>query len=172
MAAINSTIVRAFDSRQRAEQAIDALRRAGFTGDQVGVAMRGDQTPIGGAAAAEMSGTKAGEGAAAGALTGGLLGGLLAVATGLLPGVGPVLGAGFLASTLFGALAGAGAGGLLGALIGLGVPEEEAHFYNQEFQAGRVIVSVKADDRREEALEILARHEAREAATPRATVTV
>ena len=56
----------------------------------------------------------------------GVLAGIGALA---IPGVGPIIAGGALASTLAGAGIGAAAGGLLGALVGLGIPEEEARYY-------------------------------------------
>src|SRR5262249_1151276 len=79
-------------------------------------------------------------------------------ARGLMPGVGPVIAAGILAGTLGGAGAGATAGGILGALIGHGVPEADARHYEQEVAAGKTIVTVKADGRYDEAVNILRKH--------------
>ncbi len=45
----------------------------------------------------------------------------------------------------------------MGALVSMDVPEEEARYYEREFQAGRPIVAVKADGRYQEALAILRR---------------
>jgi hypothetical protein len=42
-------------------------------------------------------------------------------------------------------------------LIGLGIPEEEAHYYEEEFKHGRILVSVKAPGRYDEARSILQR---------------
>ena len=42
----------------------------------------------------------------------------------------------------------------------MGVPEEEARYYDEEFQAGRTLVTVKANARYQEAAAILRRHEA------------
>src|SRR5262249_9740746 len=70
-----------------------------------------------------------------------------------------------------GAAAGAAAGGIVGALIGLGIPEEEAHYYESEFKAGRVIVTVRADGRYNEAWDILHRHGAYNASTAEASAT-
>jgi hypothetical protein len=53
---------------------------------------------------------------------------------------------------------GAAAGGMLGALMGLGIPEDEARYYQSEFEAGRVIITVKASDRYDEADRILRSH--------------
>ena len=51
--------------------------------------------------------------------------------------------------------AGAATAGVAGALIGLGIPEDEAQYYESEFRAGRVVVTVRADGRLAEAQEIL-----------------
>jgi uncharacterized protein (TIGR02271 family) len=63
------------------------------------------------------------------------------------------------ASAASSAAAGAAAASLVGALIGLGIPEEEAKFYDTEFQSGRTIVTVRADGRYDEALHILRKHQ-------------
>jgi len=71
------------------------------------------------------------------------------------PAVGPVIAGGTLAAFLANAAGGAALGTLAGSLIGAGVPEEEANYYNQEFEQGRTIVTVKTDGRNEEASAIL-----------------
>jgi hypothetical protein len=77
----------------------------------------------------------------------------------MIPGFGPVLALGALAAALFGvgAAIGAAGGGIVGALIGMDFPEPEAHFYEQELKAGRVLVGVRAHDRVNEARDILER---------------
>ncbi len=45
---------------------------------------------------------------------------------------------------LAGVGAGAAAGGLTGALVGLGIPEHEARFYNEELVKGAMLVGVYA----------------------------
>jgi hypothetical protein len=52
----------------------------------------------------------------------------------------------------------------------MGVPEEEARYYETEFQAGRAIVTVRAGDRYEEAAGILHRHGGRQVMIPPADV--
>jgi hypothetical protein len=108
------TVAGLFADQASAEQAIHALKAAGFTGDQIGVAMRGRT-----AQGVLMEEAQAAEGATAGALGGGLLGGLTGFLIGIgalaIPGFGPVVAGGVLASA-FGiaggtALAGAGRGG-------------------------------------------------------------
>ena len=53
--------------------------------------------------------------------------------------------------------AGAAAGGLTGALIGLGLPEHEAKFYDQELRKGGILLGVYShDDRKRLAKDTLA----------------
>jgi hypothetical protein len=162
MTSLRQTVVGVFDERAQAERAIGELKRAGFTGDEVGYAIRNVAAGAGAAAAGTAEAPAVDEtagGATTGAITGGLLGGLLGAAVALLiPGVGPIVAGGILASALGGAALGAAAGGLLGALVGMGVPEEEARFYQGEFEAGRAVVTVRAGERFDEAQAILRRH--------------
>lgn len=152
------TVVGVFHDRQTAQQAVDDLHAAGFPEDDIGFAMR-DAGAVDGGSTHSAGEGGAGSGAVAGMLTGGVVGGIAAAAVSLLvPGIGPVIGGGILATVLGGAAAGAAAGGVLGALVGMGVPEEEARYYDQEFAAGRAIVTVRAGTRYQEASAILGRH--------------
>ena len=56
----------------------------------------------------------------------------------------------------------------VGALVGLGIPEEEAKYYETEVKGGRVLVTVKADGRYDEAYAILRRFGAYDVNTRRA----
>jgi len=109
-----STIVGLFPDREAAESAINDLKRAGFSENEIGVAMR-DRTAQG--QLAEDTGTQAAEGAAKGAMGGGVVGGLVGLLGGIgalaIPGLGPIFAAGWLGSTLAGAGIGAAAGGIL-----------------------------------------------------------
>lgn len=162
-----STVAAIFQDRTQAERAIDALRAAGFAGDQIGVALRDRQAT---GELVEDTGTNAVEGAVSGALGGGLLGGVAGFLVGLisalaLPGIGPIVAGGALASALgaaggtavAGAGIGAAAGGLVGALSGMGIPEEEARHLETGFRAGGVLVTVSAGHRASEALGVLER---------------
>ena len=102
----------------------------------------------------------AGTGAVTGALAGLGLGALagLGVLSGVIPVIGPAIAGGTLGVILSNAAAGAGIGGLVGALVGAGIPEDEAHYYQGEFEAGRTIVTVQADGRADEARAILGRY--------------
>ena len=54
-------------------------------------------------------------------------------------------------------------------LVATGVPEEEARYYQSEFELGHPIVTVEAGDRREDALVILRANGAYDVTTPRGT---
>jgi hypothetical protein len=54
-------------------------------------------------------------------------------------------------------------------LVAMGVPEEEARYYQSEFELGHPIVTVEAGDRREDALVILRGNGAYDVTTPRRT---
>jgi hypothetical protein len=157
-APIRSIVVGIFEDTTRAQKAVEELRRAGFWEDQVGVIARHYESA--GAVTTAETGSKWEEGAVTGAIAGAGVGGLwaLGIAAGMLPAIGPVIAGGLLASVLASAAGGAAVAGLVGALIGLGVPEEEAQYYEGEFKSGKTLVTVKADGRAEEARAILRRN--------------
>jgi hypothetical protein len=148
-----TTVVGVFHDRASADRALAELRRLGFADDRLGVVVR-DEPPATATSESEWE-IGATTGAVAGGATGTLLG--IAVAAGLIPGVGPVIAGGLLGGLLASAATGAVAGSVLGALIGLGVPEEEAAYYSDEFAAGRTLVTVRADDRAAEVHGVLRR---------------
>lgn len=154
-----STVVGVFQDAQQAQQAIKELRQAGFREDEIGVISREGEAKAG-EARTEDRGSHAGTGAVTGAVAGAGTGALwaLGIAAGVLPAIGPVVAGGILASILASAAGTAVAGGILGALIGLGIPEEEARYYEEEFQAGRTIVTVRTESRFDEARSVLQRH--------------
>jgi hypothetical protein len=170
MKAKRSIVVSIFHIRSAAEAAVEELCRRGFREDQVGILTRDDKA-VQHVKIDEM-GSKIGEGVIGGAIAGAGIGTLagLAVVVGLMPPIGPALAGGILASILGSAGLGATAGGVVGSLIGLGVPEDEARYVEQEFQAGRTIVTVKAAGRYTEAWDCLHRHGAYDMKTPRQRV--
>lgn len=126
-----TAVVGVFETHAQAQQAIAELRRAGFHEDQIAVIARDESGKVQAARTTD-KGSKAAEGAGVGVAAGAGVGALyaLGIATLGLPAIGPVLvGGGLLASVLASAVTGAVAAGIVGALIGLGVPEEEAKFY-------------------------------------------
>jgi len=151
-------LVGVFDDRHEAELAVDELEQAGVKHDQVGFAIRGSDAVRGGMIT-DAEGTKDGTGAVTGMVAGGITGGILAAAAALLvPGVGPVLAAGVFWTAMGGVAAGAATGGILGAMAGLGVSEDEARYYELQFQSGKAIVMVRPNGRANQATEILRRH--------------
>jgi hypothetical protein len=130
--ATRTTAVGVFTDRDQADQAVAELRRAGFASDQVQLtakpATAGQDTP--GASGPPNWETGAGYGLLAGACLGAVGGpaGMLAL------GVG---------------------GMLIGALIDLGIPETDARFYSDQVEAGYLMVTVRADNRYDQAQAIL-----------------
>jgi hypothetical protein len=152
-------VVGLFREPDEARDAIGALKDAGFRGDDISVLVPDrDRTRD---MAAE-TGTRAAGGAATGALAGGILGGLGGWLVGIgalaIPGVGPFIAAGVFATALTGAVVGAGVGAIAGALIGMGIPKDEAEWYETEVRGGRTLVTVKADGRYDEAQTLLRRY--------------
>jgi len=149
-----------FDDRNDADLAAQDLRAKGFRDDQIGYAWRDDEGKT--RTEGDAQGNKSGKLAASGAGTGVVLGGLIGAGAALLiPGIGPVVSGGLLASAIAGgatgAVVGGVSGGLTGALVGLGVPEDEANYYNDQVRDGRTIMTVKADDRYSDASDIVRR---------------
>lgn len=147
-----------FEDRGKANSAIHELWHAGFSHDHVGLvtregAVKEANTPTGNLE------DNAAEGAVAGAITGSAVGAVAgAVAVGLIPGIGPVVAGGLLAGIVGGAAAGAAIGTYAGPFIALGVSEDQARRYEHELKSGRTIVAVNAEDRYDEAVEILRHH--------------
>ncbi len=153
-------ILGVFSSEENAEDAIDELKVLGYDAKDLSIIMRDRE-------ASERITTNTGssvvEGAASGAAAGTLLGGLAGLLLGIgviaLPGVGPLLIGGPLAAalgfsgaaafTVSGAVTGALAGGLLGALMSLGVPEEDARFYEDRIREGGILLAVPSRRGRE-----------------------
>ncbi|MBV9329759.1 MAG: YsnF/AvaK domain-containing protein [Chloroflexi bacterium] len=154
-----TTVVGVFNDRDAARDAIAALKDAGFSAQDISI-LTPDKRET--ADLAEETGTHAGSGAATGAVAGGILGGLGGWLVGIgalaIPGVGPFIAAGAFATALGGAAIGAGVGAIAGALIGMGVPEEEAKYYEGEVKSGRTLVTVRAAERYAEARALLQRH--------------
>lgn len=159
-----TTAVGVFRNQEQARHAVEELRQTGFAESQIGVASRHDEkserraTPE---SAESHAGTGAATGAAAGTGVGALWG--IGVVTGALPAIGPAIAGGALAAVLSSAVAGGAAAGIAGALIGLGIPKEEAEYYEGEFKEGRTIVTVDAGTRYQEAANIMASHGAYQA---------
>ncbi len=153
------TAVGVFQDREKAREAVQALKRAGFTEEAVGLIRSHEDDGISSGLADQEddTGEKIGGGAIAGAATGAGLGALwgLGILSGILPGIGPAIAGGTLGILLSSAAAGAAAAGLAGALIGMGLSHEEADYYESEVKSGRTIVTVHGSGRGDEALRVL-----------------
>ncbi|MGH7510271.1 MAG: general stress protein [Gemmatimonadales bacterium] len=148
------TVVGLFASRSEAEAAVRDLKGAGFTDQQIGLAM---QDSAGRRDSEEEPSPS--EPATRGAVGGGLAGGLIGLLGSLLvPGVGPVVLGGVLATSLTGAGIGAAAGGLIGLLRGMGVSESDAEHFDRGLRAGGILLTVSAGGRTPQALAILKQH--------------
>lgn len=160
-----ATVVGVFADQEHARAAVRELRQVGFPENRIGIIVR-DHTTGKDIRADWQTGhpdytdANVAAGAAAGAATGAGIGALwaLGIAAGVLPVIGPVLAGGIFASILASAAGAALTGGLVGALIGLGIPEEDAAFYESEVKGGRTVVFVQADERVNEAQGILVKH--------------
>lgn len=157
------TVVGVFHSQSEAQQAIRELKAAGFSDSEIGVASHNKEGTYDEHMRTEEEGNKAGKGAAVGATAGLGAGALwgLGIVAGALPAIGPVIAGGALAAIVASAAGTAVAGGILGALVGLGIPEEEAKYYQSEFERGRTVVTVEASgDRYRKAVQIMDRYNA------------
>ena len=144
---MSHTVAGVFNEHRHAEMALNELKEAGFTPDQVSVVAkdtRETQSMVehSNMAGAETSGATAG--AFLGGITGGIAGWLVGIGALAIPGIGPIVAAGALATTLGGAAVGAVAGGLLGALVGAGIPEDDARDYETHVSEGRILITAQA----------------------------
>jgi hypothetical protein len=153
----NEVVFGIYTSKSRLDDAVGALKNAGFSNTDVSILMPDSS----GAGSASSLGTekssKAPEGAATGAGSGLLLGGALGWFVGVgalaIPGVGPLIAAGPILAALAGAGIGSAVGGVTGAVIGMGIPEYEAKRYETRVSAGNILLSVhcQSSERRERA---------------------
>src|SRR5438067_2324500 len=160
MAGKNTAVFGIYRDRIGAENAVNALRDAGFRNTDISALLPDNE---GTKDFAHEKNTKAPEGTATGAGTGALLGGGLGWLAGIgalaIPGLGPFIAAGPIMAALAGAGVGGAVGGLTGALIGMGIPEYEAKRYEGRVKDGGILLSVHSDssDQTKRAKEILER---------------
>ncbi|MCX7779331.1 MAG: hypothetical protein N2491_00290 [Negativicutes bacterium] len=130
-----TTVVAVFDSYNGAEQAVNELRRQGFTQEEINIISKKNNEKGGG--------QRYEDDITDGALTGGTLGGIggLLVGAGALaiPGVGPIVAAGPIAAALSGAVA----GGIAGGLIDWGIPAEAGRRYEAKLAQGSILAIVR-----------------------------
>ena len=160
MAGKNTAAFGIYKTQAGAEQAVDALKQAGFRNTDISALLPENE---GTKDFAHEKNTKAPEGAATGAGTGAVVGGTLGWLAGIgalaIPGVGPLIAAGPIMAALAGAGVGGTVGGLTGALVGMGIPEYEAKRYEGRVKEGGILLSVHCDssDWTKKAKEILER---------------
>ena len=152
-----TTVVGIFEDQNHALEAIRALRRAGFTDQQIGLASRHaiGEPELPQVTAQQLAGDASLKGAAVGGGIGAVAG---AVAAGVVPVIGPVLAGGLLVGALGGAALGAAVGTFAGPFIALGMSEKDAQEYARHVEAGRTAVIVHTTDRQELARKILDEH--------------
>jgi hypothetical protein len=134
-------VVGVFDTEQEAIAAIDELLKRGYSKNEISVIGKHVDHVTG------ETGAAVEESAATGAIAGGALGGVTGLLAGAgalaIPGIGPLIAAGPIAASIVGAVTGAGLGGLTGALVGMGIPDEEAEFYENSIKEGKILVLVE-----------------------------
>ena len=132
------SVIGVFNSHDKAEQAVNALRSQGFTTEEINIVSKNKKQQGQGTEYFEDDITD-------GALTGGTLGGigglLLGAGALAIPGVGPVLAAGPIAAALSGAVA----GGITGGLIDWGIPAESGRRYEQHVAQGGILAIIRSD---------------------------
>jgi hypothetical protein len=145
-ASMSKSIVATYATVRDANEAIEALHRAGFRNEEISLLIT-DVAKKKHFAIDQHS--KAAEGAGIGSAIGGAVGALaagLTVAAGLiLPGLGALV-AGPLIAALAGAGVGGAAGGLIGGLVGAGFSETEAKLIEDELKDGNIVIGVLHDD--------------------------
>jgi hypothetical protein len=144
---MNTAVFGIYPDRVTTENAVAALRDAGFRNTDISVLFPEN---AGTKDFAHEKSTKAPEGVATGASSGAVIGGTLGWLVGIgalaIPGLGPFIAAGPLMAALAGVGAGGVVGGITGALIGIGIPEYEAKRYEGRIKGGGVLLSVHTDD--------------------------
>ena len=147
MAGKNKVVYGIFQNELSAENAVDALKGAGFRNTDISVLFADNR---GTKDFAHQKETKAPEGATTGGATGVVLGGALGWLAGIgalaIPGLGPFIAAGPIMGLLGGMGAGGVIGGIAGALIGMGIPEYEAKRYEGRVKDGGVLLSAHCDN--------------------------
>jgi hypothetical protein len=147
MAGKNTAVFGIYRDQTRVENAVDALKAAGFRNTDISFLFPEN---AGTKDFAVQKGTKAPEGAATGAGTGAVVGGGLGWLAGIgalaIPGIGPFIAAGPIVAALAGVGVGGAVGGITGALVGMGIPEYEAKRYEGRVKEGGILLSVHSDN--------------------------
>jgi uncharacterized membrane protein len=133
----SQTVIGVFESRTRAENAVNTLRKQGFTTEEINIVSKKQRSQ-------DQDGTYDDD-ITDGTLTGGTLGGIGGLLMGagalMLPGLGPILAVGPIAAAVGGAIA----GGIAGGLIDWGIPAEASQRYEQEVAHGSILAIIRTD---------------------------
>jgi hypothetical protein len=147
MAGKNTAAFGIYSDQVEVENAVEALRAAGYRNTDISVLFPEN---VGTKDFAAEKHTKAPEVATAGAGTGAVIGGGLGWLAGIgalaIPGLGPFIAAGPIMAALAGAGVGGAVGGIVGALVGMGIPEYEAKRYEGRIKKGGILLSVHCDN--------------------------
>ena len=136
------TFTRAYDSYEKAKQAVNNLEKIGIPAADISVVankrVSENHEDV-------RDASEAASGAGLGAALGGGAGLLAGLGMMAIPGLGPVVAVGWLASTALGVVAGSAAGGLIGALINAGTSEADSHVYSETVRRGGTLVTIRTD---------------------------
>jgi hypothetical protein len=134
MSGKNTAVFGIYQTREAAEEAVDALRRAQFRNTEISALFP------------DKAGSKDVACEKTGAIAGGVLGWLAGIGALAIPGIGPFIAAGPVMAALAGAGALGACGGIVGALVGMGIPEYEAKRYEGRVKHGGILLSIHCDD--------------------------
>ncbi|EIW18547.1 MULTISPECIES: general stress protein [Pelosinus] len=135
----NQTVIGVFESRAKAENAVNTLRKQGFTTEEINIVSKKQKNQD-----QNQDGTYDDD-ITDGTLTGGTLGGIGGLLMGagalMLPGIGPIIAVGPITAAVGGAIA----GGIAGGLIDWGIPAEASQRYEQEVAGGSILAIIRTD---------------------------
>ncbi|NLY42810.1 MAG: hypothetical protein GX066_02335 [Clostridiaceae bacterium] len=145
---MRKTIVAIFDSYTSAEDAARQIKENGLRTDDISIVAKDNQTNTGKETNTFTNeNQRVNDNVSDGTVTGGVLGGvaglLLGMGTMVIPGLGAIAAAGPIAGLLSGAIT----GGIVGGLVDLGIPEEAGRKYEEEVRQGRILWSMRTDDK-------------------------
>jgi hypothetical protein len=155
IAASSSTVAPGiFDHQKEAANAIHALKNAGFSDADIGIASRDWSKQFDSIRVDEQH--IAERGAVAGAALGASLGAVFGLVGAIVvPGAIPVLAGSAVVSALLGGAAGAAGGAYAGPFIAMGFSEMESEDHNRHIEEGKTVIIVHAPDRLEDARKIM-----------------
>jgi len=152
----NKRITAIFENKAKALKALQSLETMGFSNKDVDMLVAENSWGTDKDMTIEEN-SKAPEGTAVGATTGAALGaiaaGLTSVGAVAATGGLGLLATGPIVAAFTGAGVGGTAGGIIGGLVGLGMPEVEAKYVDEELGRGAVMINVSAPGKRHEEVE-------------------